>query len=166
MSYKTVGNFAAVIALLMATTVFGQGEGAAPVDAPELAQARQVLQAGREHIIREELRMSEEEARGFWPIYRDYVAALETVRDRKAELVTGFMQAYRDGAFSEDYAEWLIAENFDIKKDWLQIQRKFVRKFRKVLPAVKVARFYQLENKMDAEVDFVLAGGVPLIESS
>ena len=164
MSYKTIRYFAAFVALLMTTAAFSQDEGAALVDDPELAQARKVLQAGREQIIREDLRLTEDEAGGFWPVYRNYVAALAVVRDRKAELVTGFMQAYRDGGVSEDYAEWLIAENFDIKKDWLQVQKKYVRKFRKVLPAVKVARFYQLENKMDAEVDAQLALVVPLVE--
>ena len=49
-------------------------------------------------------------------------------------------------------------------EDWLRVQQKFVRKFRKVLPEVKVARFYQLENKMDAEVEAQLAVVVPLVE--
>jgi hypothetical protein len=164
MSYKTVRYLAAFAALLMTTAALGQSEGASLADNPELAQAREVLQAGRELIIREDLRMTEEEAGGFWPAYQDYVAALSVVRDRKAKLVTGFMQAYRDGEFSEEYAEWLIAENFEIKKDWLQVQQDFVQKFRKALPAVKVARFYQLENKMDAEVDAQLALAVPLVE--
>ena len=34
----------------------------------------------------------------------------------------------------------------------------------KVPPELKVARFYQLENKMDAELDAQLALFVPLVE--
>jgi hypothetical protein len=36
--------------------------------------------------------------------------------------------------------------------------------FRTVLPVQEVARFYQLENKMDAEVDAQLALAIPLLE--
>lgn len=164
MSYKTVQFFSVFVGLLMTAAMPGQGEAASPAANPELAKAREVMQEGRELIIREDLRMTEEEARGFWPVYKDYVAALAVVRDRKAELVTRFMQAYSDGSISEEKAEWLIAENFEIKQDWLQVQQRFVHKFRKVLPAAKVARFYQLENKMDAEVDAQLALVVPLVE--
>jgi len=153
-----------IVALFTITAAHGQGEGAVLVDESGLAEARALLQAGREQIIREDLRLTEAEAGGFWPVYKDYIAALAPVRDRKAELATGFMQAYRDGEFSDEYASWLIAENFNIKKDWLRVQQKFVRKFRKVLPEVKVARFYQLENKMDAEVEAQLAVVVPLVE--
>jgi hypothetical protein len=40
-----------------------------------------------------------------------------------------------------------------------------VPRFREVLPVLKVARFYQLENKMDAEIDAQLALVIPLVES-
>ena len=46
------------------------------------------------------------------------------------------------------------------------MRRKYWKKFRRIVPATKAARFYQLETKMDAEVDYVLAGGTPLIETS
>lgn len=164
MSYKTVRYSAAFAALLLATAALGQSEVAKPVDDPELAQARELLLVGREQIIREDLRLTEGEADGFWPVYAEYTEALAVVRDRKANLVTGFMRAYRAGSFSDEYAKWLIDENFAIKNEWLAIQKKFVRKFGKVLPVVKVARFYQLENKLDAEVDAQLALVVPLVE--
>lgn len=154
-----------ILVLLVTSAALGQSDGTALLDDTELANARALLQAGREQIIREDLQLTEEEAIGFWPVYEDYIAALAVVRDRKAKLVTGFVQAYRAGAIGDEYAEWLIAENFDIKAEWLQAQKKFVRKFRKVLPVVKVARFYQLENKMDAEVDAQLAIVVPLVEA-
>jgi len=47
----------------------------------------------------------------------------------------------------------------------LKVQKQYLRKFRKVLPALKVVRFYQLENKMDAEIDAELAVFIPLMEA-
>jgi hypothetical protein len=34
--------------------------------------------------------------------------------------------------------------------------------FRKILPATKVARFLQIENKLDATIDHELAMAIPL----
>jgi hypothetical protein len=39
----------------------------------------------------------------------------------------------------------------------------FLPKFRKVLPEKKVARYYQLENKINAVVEYELAKQIPLV---
>jgi hypothetical protein len=134
------------------------------VENPELENARALLQAGRADIIREDLRMTDEESEGFWPVYEKYHAEIMVIRDRHAVMVAGFLLSYREGIFTDEFAEDLIDENFEIKRGLLKVQTKYVSKFRKVLPVVKVARFYQLENKMDAEVDAQLAFVIPLIE--
>ena len=138
--------------------------GAASAQSSQLEQARNELQAGRDQIIREELRLDAEQRAEFWPIYRAYVARLAPLRDRKAELVRKFVEAYDAGEFDDEFAEWLIEENFAIKEAWLGVQKEFQAGFRTVLPVREVARFYQLENKMDAEVDAQLALAIPLLE--
>ena len=149
-----------VIAILMAGAAVP-----ASAQSPELEQARNELQAGRDQIILEELRMSPEQRAEFWPIYRAYVARLAPLRDRKAELVRQFVAAYEAGEFDDEFAEWLIEENFAIKEAWLGVQKEFQAGFRTVLPVQEVARFYQLENKMDAEIEAELAVFVPLMEA-
>ena len=144
-----------------------QEDPATALQNPELQNARALLQAGREQIVRElreDLQMTEEESAGFWPIYAAYIEALSPVRERKALLIARFLSAYRHGEFDAAFAEWLIDENFAIKRQWVATQQEFVPKFRDVLPVVKVARFFQLENKMDAEVDAQLAMVIPLVE--
>jgi hypothetical protein len=44
-------------------------------------------------------------------------------------------------------------------------KKSHLSKFRKVLPEVKVARLYQIENKIDAAIRVELASGISLIES-
>lgn len=165
MSFKTTGYLLTIIAFLASAAALGQDSGSSVLENPTLANARALLQAGREAIIREDLRMGDEESAGFWPIYEKYHAEIMVVRDRQATMVAEFLRRYQAGAVTDEYAERLIKDHFDIKGDLLKIQEKFVRQFRKVLPALKVARFYQLENKMDAEVDAQLALFVPLVEA-
>jgi hypothetical protein len=44
------------------------------------------------------------------------------------------------------------------------VRRAYVDEFAKVLRGKKVARFYQIENKMDAVTRYELAAEIPVLE--
>jgi hypothetical protein len=46
----------------------------------------------------------------------------------------------------------------------MEVRKRYVSEFAKILPMLKVARFYQLENKLAADVEAELALLVPLVE--
>ncbi len=50
-----------------------------------------------------------------------------------------------------------------IQSDQLRIRKKYLRKFRKVLSPKTLARFYQIENKLDAVANVAMAQGIPLV---
>ena len=165
MRHTTIRPFLTLLAMLWTVVVFGQVSDSNILKNQELANARALLQAGRADIIREELRMSDEESAGFWPVYEEYHADIMVVRDRRTHVIAELVRKYRAGTLTNEYAEGLVEDSFEIKGDLLKIQKKYVHQFRKVLPALKVARFYQLESQMDAQVDAQLAVSVPLIEA-
>lgn len=84
--------------------------------------------------------------------------------DRYTAMITEYMGRYDRGDLSDEYASDLMETFFSIKRDLLDVKMKYLPKFKKSLPALKVARFYQLENKIEAEIDAQLALAVPLIE--
>jgi len=147
-----------ILVLLTSSQVMGQDGGG------RVGDARELLQAGREEIIREELRLSDEEAAVFWPLYVSYQSDLTVVRDRYANLLTMYLDAYRAGTVSEELAEQIVDDYLEMQGDILQIKKKHLGDFRKALPARKAARFYQLENKMEAELEGQLAQTIPLID--
>ncbi len=53
----------------------------------------------------------------------------------------------------------MIKKKIDIKKE-----DKLKRK--KILPPKKGVRFFQVENKLDAIINFELAGGIPLVPAA
>lgn len=164
MRFITKRYLLALLPLLCSTVVFGQSSESSVLGNQELATARTLLQAGRADIIREDLRLSDEESAGFWLVYDNYRKEILAVRDRQTEMITEFVRRNREGDLTDAYAEDLIKDYFEIKGDLLKVQESFLERFRQVLPALKVARFYQLENKMDAEIDAQLALFVPLVE--
>ena len=123
---------------------------------------RGFMAAERELMIEEELRLSNEEEQEFWPIYEDYRADTEVVQDRYAKLVADYAANYLD--LSEDMADDMIDEYFGIQTAFLEIRQRYVRRFRTVLPAQKLARFIQIENKIDAVAQLPLMRDVPLTD--
>lgn len=152
---------ALVTALILSTICF-----AAPVNAvDEVDEGRAMVQAAREEIIRTELSLTGEEAAAFWPVHAAYTAETGEVMDRYTVLITEYVRRYDDGDLSDDYADKLMDDFFAIKRELLDIKVRFLPRFKDVIPPLKVARFYQLENKTDADIDAQLAVAIPLIES-
>ena len=150
---------------LFATSSPAQSTDQDILEDKRVAEARALMQAGRDEIIEFEMGLTEDEAERFWPLYKSYRAEVMVVRDRYAAMIGGFLRAYDAGDLNDAYAEELLDEWLQYKEDLLKVQKQHVRKFRKVLPVRKVARFYQLENKMDVEIDAELAVFVPLMEA-
>jgi hypothetical protein len=139
--------------------------GAAPVAAQDRAAielTRQQIQTDRQAIVAKNLPLTEQQSAGFWPLYRDYRTALAPVGDRYVALLTGYADKY--GSLTDPDAEAMLKEFFAIQNEKQKTQSKYVARFRKVLPATLVARFYQIENKLDAIVNYELAGEVPLAQ--
>ena len=133
-------------------------------DDPSVTEARALLQTQRAEIIREEILFTEEEAARFWPAYDAYRRDILEVRDRQVVLIGDYVKAYRTGAVTASMAETLVDDYLDIKQDLLKVQRKHLKKLRKILPPRKLGRLYQLENKLDAESDAQLALFIPLMD--
>ena len=164
MSHTIFRFFTFIFMIVASTAVLAQDSELNILSKSELANARALIQASRKEVIREELRLTEEEEIAFWPIYEKYRREMLTVLDRYAELIIDYVTMYHNQKLTNEYADSLISDYFDIKSDLLRIQKKYVRRYRKKLPSMKVARFYQLENKMNADIDAELALAVPLLD--
>ena len=131
----------------------------------QLATARELIAMGREEAINEEMSFTPEQEKAFWPLYKEYRAELATVQDRQMAMVVDYMGNYFDYKLTDADAERIIEDYFSIQKEILRIRENHVRKFRKFLSAASVMRLYQLENKIEAEVNLALAQTVPLMET-
>jgi hypothetical protein len=64
---------------------------------------------------------------------------------------------------TDEKANKLIAEYVAIEKAEAGLKESYVPKLSKVLPPKKVARYFQVENKIRALVKYELAGEIPLV---
>jgi hypothetical protein len=57
-----------------------------------------------------------------------------------------------------------LKKNLSLENEILQLKTSYLPKFKAVLPAKKVARYYQLENKIQAVGRYDLADKIPLVK--
>lgn len=164
MFIKNIQPAIAVFGLLISGLAGAQESTTNSTGAAEMQSARAMLSVAREDIIKEEMRFSEEEAAAFWPVYDRYQAELQVVRDRFAEALATYSDAYRAGTVSEDHANRIVENFLEFQSNVLRIKKDYLDEFRSVLPARKAARFYQLENKMEIELEYQLSLIVPLVD--
>jgi hypothetical protein len=122
---------------------------------------RDVVQSERKDIVAEELALTGEESTAFWPVYDAYVAERDVVNDRLVKLITDYAANYLN--MSDEMATTLVDDYFDLEAERLKVRRKYVREFDDVLPPKKLARFVQIENKLDTIVQVDIASEIPLL---
>ena len=62
-----------------------------------------------------------------------------------------------------DRAQEMLKESLKIEGDRTKLKNKYIKKFNKVLPPKTVVRFLQIENKLDAVINYELAAAIPLV---
>lgn len=121
------------------------------------------VRADKKLLIATNMALTEQEDAAFWPVYEAYQKDLAALNDRIRNMIKSYANAYNQGTVADDTAKKLLDEVLAIEASELEMKRSYVAKFGKVLPAAKVARYYQIENKIRAAVKYDLAGGIPLV---
>jgi hypothetical protein len=122
------------------------------------------VKADKKLVVAANMQLTEEEAKGFWPVYEAYQKDLQKINQRLIGTVKRYADAYNKGPVSDEAAKKLINQAISVEEAEVRLKRSYVPKLEKVLPGVKVARYIQIENKIRALVRYVLAAQIPLVE--
>jgi hypothetical protein len=123
--------------------------------------ARSYTEAQRREIVKRNLDLGRDEGAAFWKVYRDYRDAMAKISDERVKIIADYAQHYR--SMTSDVARSLLEGYLGTDEQILKLKRQYLGKFRKALPETKVARYYQIENKMDAQAAAELALQIPLV---
>lgn len=148
---------AAVLLFTMVGTPAAQDQ---PADNMDLV--KQKVRTDKKLFIAENMELTAEQAAAFWPVYESYQAELEQNFERMAKLIELYAANYE--TLTDEMAKKIVNEWFDIEEKELKLRKSYLPKFRKVLPEIKVARYFQLENKITAIVDYAMAANIPLFK--
>ena len=142
----------AALITLWASLVFAQSD----VDL-----TRAAIEDKRRALIANNMELDEAQSQAFWPVYNVYQSEMRKVDDQRIQLMQDYAQNLE--TLSDDKAVELLDQFFAYEERRHQVRKSHVPKFREVLSGKQVARFYQIENKLDAVIENDLARAVPLV---
>ena len=122
------------------------------------------VKADKKLVVAANMQLTEDEAKGFWPVYEAYQKDLQGINQRLLGAIKNYADAYNKGPVSDETAKELINEAIAIEDAEVKLKRSYVPKLEKVIPGMKVARYIQIENKIRAVIRYELAAQVPLVE--
>ena len=151
----------AVVLLLAAVPAFAQE--AADIGA-KIRETQALVAKEFRQIIREEMMLTDAESKEFWPLYERYSAEKRVINEPYFAGLIEYVDRYYNGDFRDEHAERLMNIYFEVNQGVLRKRQEYVKKFGKVMSSIKVMRFFQLENKVQAEVNAALAVIIPLAD--
>jgi hypothetical protein len=124
---------------------------------------RDKIKADKKLVVSVEMQLTDSEAKGFWPVYETYQKELDTINRRTMSMIVSYADAWNTGSMNNEKAKKLTSDFLAVQADELKLLVSYVPKLDKVLPATKVARYLQIENKIRTIVKYDFASQIPLV---
>jgi hypothetical protein len=150
------------IAFVTALAAFPVSTPAQDNSADTMQIVRDKIRADKKLLIAENLQLTGSEAKAFWPIYEKYQNEMSALNDRTIKLIKDYANNYQ--TMSDQTAKRLLNDSLAIEAERLKLRQAYLPRFRKALREKQVARYYQLENKVQAAVSYELAAEIPLVK--
>ncbi len=154
---KPLVLLALAICLGLTPSVWAQFE-----DSEAIRLTRSAVQAERQAVVAANLQLDEAESAVFWPLYNEYRDALDTAISTRVDFLNRYFASYE--TLTDKEAAALLEQHLAWEKEVLAIRTRHAKKMSKALSGRTVAKFFQIENKMDIIVDYEMAGEIPLIK--
>jgi hypothetical protein len=150
-----------MVGLVVLVFIFGNVLLAQDRPADNMKIVLEKIKADKKLLVADNMQLTEAEAKTFWPVYEQYQNELFLLRTRTLKLIKDYEGAYEN--MTNATAKKLLDEYMTIETLRLKLRQVYLPKFRKALSDVKVVRYYQIENKINAVLDYELASSIPLV---
>jgi len=132
-----------LVTFASSTFVFAQPNGEPKQDKKEYIRTQKIA------FISTELQLTPEEAEKFWPVYNEYDAKMELIRQERR----GYMKELKGiDELSGDRAYELTEKILDTEKRESELRSEYLIKFAEVLDKKKAAKVFIAEDKFKREL--------------
>jgi hypothetical protein len=139
-------------------------QGSAETNKEEIELTRAIIKVQKKQIVAKNMNLTSDEKDQFWAVYREYQGKMDSVRDKRVKLITDYADTLKNGNLTDAKAWEMLDEYLSYESARIALKKSFVGKFRQVLPSKKATRFFQLETKLEAIINFELARQIPLVQ--
>jgi len=131
-----------------------------PDDVTDLQALRQAVKNDKRAYVESTLKLTDAEGKRFWPIYNAYQREVDLNNRRRNVALQEVM--FRDSPMTNLAAKHYVTELLAVDEAEIKARRTMRNRVMRALPAVKAARYMQLEEKIRAVQDYDEASVVPL----
>ena len=162
---KSIASILFAFALVAVPAAWAQDKAA---DVTDMAALRAAVRADKKAYVASILKLTDAEAKKFWPLYDAYQRDLDLANQRRNMVIVEIVGTNKP--ISDLYAKNLATELFAADdaeiKARQKIQNRLIKPLpgRRIMPVLKAARYLQLESKIRAMQLYDIAETLPLIK--
>ena len=119
------------------------------------------IQEASRQIVADNITLTDEQAKIFWPLYDEYDAAYDKMVNERVELIKDYMMDYY--GMDEEIGKTLITKSLGLKEKAVNLQKEYINKMMEVLPVSIVGKFFQIDNRIAAIIDISRMSNLPLV---
>jgi hypothetical protein len=151
-----------VLAFAIAAPASAQAPQAGATTNMEILAAK--IKADKKLLVAQTVGLTDAEGTAFWPVYDGCQAELQGINKRLAAAIAGYAKDFNAGTMTDAKASALTTEYFAVEDALLASRKSCAAKLNGVIPATKIARYVQVENKIRAQINYELAAAIPFVQ--
>jgi hypothetical protein len=162
---------AIVLAIAVAAPAFAQTAPAAkPAPTAQAASTTNMdilaakIKADKKLLVAQTVGVTDAEGKAFWPVYDACQTDLQGVNEKIKAVIGTYAQEYNANTMTDAKAEALTKGYIAAEEALLASKKSCLAKLNGVIPATKIARYMQVENKIRALINYELAAGIPFVQ--
>ena len=113
-------------------------------------------------IVAQNMVLTPEEEKIFWPLYDEYMAELKLLGDQEVKLTEEYMLNFY--LMEDKTASDLLENVLNLERDKQSLKSEYIRKMKKVLPPKVVGKFYQIQRRLELLIDAEKVSRIPLLK--
>ncbi|MBV8827911.1 MAG: hypothetical protein JO108_01645 [Acidobacteriaceae bacterium] len=127
-----------------------------------VALLRSEIQTRKTDLIQQNLTLSDDQARKFWPLQRSYENDLSKLDDSGLDFIRAYAKNWDD--LNDEMARSLGKRVLNYHKKRDDLHGKYFDRISKEISPTVAAKFFQIELELEDLVDLRVASSMPLIK--
>src|SRR5215469_2703812 len=141
-----------------------QTQGAPPaLSQQDVDLLRKDLRSQKKQLVAQNLKLTDEEATKFWPIYDQYTAELVKINNKKYAVIQQYANGY--GSLTGEQAMSLMKQWMEVDIAAAQLRAKYLPIVAQASGPAKAATFAQIDRRIALMIELQLASRLPLAQS-
>jgi hypothetical protein len=122
---------------------------------------RKDARAGKADILGKTLALDSQQAAAFWPIYKQYEAEAQALGNERLAIIQDLAEHF--DSLDDAKAKALVERQVAFEEKKLALMKKYKDEMAKALPAKTVARWLQVESRLNKLVELTVMSEIPLV---